>query len=232
MSVTVLITGANRGIGLALVEEYLNQAAIVFAGCRHISPELSDLGRRFASMHIVRMDVKDEPSIIQAAADMARLTDHLDIVINNAAVGGGSDATLESLDIGDMLKVLDINVAGPMRVTRAMLAVLKAAKHPRVVNVSSGLGIISTRTSCDSLSYGTSKAALNYVTRSLAFDLHRHNIIVVAMSPGWVRTDMGGPSAPLLPHQSAAGIVKVTAALRTEDSGQWFNHDGTRHEKW
>lgn len=261
---TVLITGANRGIGLALVRAYLEAGEVcgaggaggankVFAACRRPgeAAALRELaaggadgnagpgGRaegRGGVLEIIPLDVRDGESCRAAAAAVAGKAKGLDILINNAGYGGVKDGELEGLDLEATLDLLNINTLGPARVTQAMLGLLKARAgaggRPRVVNISSGLGSVSGCRSCESLAYGTSKAALNYMTRSMAWDLKRHGIIVAAVSPGWVRTDMGGPNAPLSAQESAEGIVKVAASLRPEDTGCWFNHDGSRNEQW
>lgn len=232
MERTVLITGANRGIGLALAKTYVSAGWRVFAACRapQKAAELAALGAE--NLQIVPLDVGSEASAEQAAKLVATQTQGLDVLINNAAIGGGLDDHLATLDIGLMQQALDINVLGPLRTTRAFVGLLKKSASPKVINISSGLGCVGVREDSSSIAYGSSKAALNYVTRCLAIDLASENIIVTAINPGWVRTDMGGPNAPLLPEKSAADIAKVAQGLTKADSGRWFNWDGTLNEIW
>jgi len=235
MPQTVLITGANRGLGLALTKEYLARGATVLAGAR--TPEKASVlhelrARHCETLEIVPLDVADANSVAQAARLVAARSDRIDVLVNNAAYGGVKDGTLEELDIAATLGLFDINVMGPLRVTQAMLPLLQKADDAKVAMISSGLGAITPVQSCDSLAYGSSKAALNHLARSLAFDLKRYGILVTAINPGWMRTDMGGPKAPLLPEQSAAGIAKVIESLTPADSSQWFNWDGHRVEAW
>jgi NAD(P)-dependent dehydrogenase (short-subunit alcohol dehydrogenase family) len=238
---TVLITGANRGIGLALTRVLLKAggARKVYAVCRRPgeAAALRELAGEYAGvLAIVALDVRDGETCRATAAAVAGKASALDILINNAAYGGVKDGTLEGLDLEATLDLLNINTVGPARVTQAMLGLLrasaKAGGEPRVVNISSGLGSVSGCRSCESLAYGTSKAALNYLTRSMAWDLKKDGIIVAAVSPGWVRTDMGGPNATLSPEQSAEGIAKVAASLTPADTGCWFNWDGSRNDLW
>lgn len=247
MSETVLITGANRGIGLALAQEYAAGGAQVVAACRspRKAAELQELaGARQGQIVIIELDATDDDSVRLAAQDVSRHFSEtsqsrcaIDVLVNNAARGDVPDGTLEGLDMRATLDLLNVNTVGPLRVTKAFLP-LMAGPHgeepvlSKVVNISSGLGSISGVKSCESLAYGTSKAALNYLTRSLAFDLRRHGIIVAAVSPGWVRTDMGGKDAQLSPEESAAGIVRVIKRLTLADSSRWFNYDGAECAAW
>lgn len=236
MNKTVLITGANRGIGLALTREYLSHGGYrVFAAARkpEEATQLHALQKEHPGrLEIVKLDVTDTTSARQAAATVAAREGVIDVLINNAAVGDVKDGTLEELDPDAMVRLLEINVCGPLRVTKAMLDLLRQSSGAKVVNITSGLGAVSTRAGCDSLAYGSSKAALNYVTRSLAFDLQRYGMIVAAITPGWVRTDMGGPKAPLEAKDSAAGIVKVIEGLRPADNSLWFTYDGKQVRDW
>ncbi len=232
---TILITGANRGIGLALTREYLTRGQAVYAACRRVDEafELTKLAQHpHGQLNIVELDVADDASPVRAAQTISRRTAAIDILINNAGRGDLKDGSLEALDPSAMLGLLNVNTVGPLRVTKAMLPLLQKSAGAKVVNISSGLGGIGGISSCQSLAYGPSKAALNHLTRSLAFELRPRNIIVAAVSPGWVRTDMGGPNAPLSPEESAAGLARVIDRLAMADTSAWFNHDGTRNETW
>ena len=231
----ILVTGANRGLGLALVKAHLSAGDRVLGACRN--PRQADELQALAKSHpgeldIIQMDVADDDSVAAGARDVRSRVGRIDVLVNNAAVGGGNDGSLETLDLAEMLRVLNINVLGAMRVIKSLLDRLRASPRPRVLNISSGLGAISTLTSCQSLSYGASKAALNYVSRSLAFDLKRHGIIVVSVGPGWMRTDMGGPDAPLAPETAANGIAALAGTLTMEHTSRWFNWDASEVTQW
>ena len=126
--------------------------------------------------------------------------------------------------------VLDVNTLGPMRVTDALLPNLLAADEACIVNMSSGLGSLTNNTSGGYHGYRESKAALNMYSRSLAADHRDDGIIAIAVSPGWVRTDMGGAEAPLSPEESVSGLRSVIEGLSPESSGKFLNHDGTELE--
>ena len=170
-----------------------------------------------------------DAAVASAARQTAGKVKVLDVLINNAAVGPpGSDASLRKLDLSQSLRTLKTNSLGPLRVTRAFLRLLRKGRNPRVVNISSGAGCISSKESPGQYAYGASKAALNFLTRSMAAELKADGLTVIAMSPGWVKTDMGGPNAQLEPAESAAGIVKVADRLRPADTSRWFTWQGTR----
>jgi NAD(P)-dependent dehydrogenase (short-subunit alcohol dehydrogenase family) len=236
MSEVVLTTGSNRGIGLALAEWYCRNGATVLATCRR--PEKAEALQALAAesadgLHVLPMDVTDDVSVAECAREAARRVDRLDLLLNNAGVGAHeSGYSLTTFDFRQMTHVYQVNALGPMRVTRALLDLLKRGQNPRVVNVSSGAGRITTKSGHAMMGYGASKAALNYLTRSVADELEPDGVCVVAMSPGWVRTEMGGENADLSPAESAAGIARTVARLRLRDTGQWFNHRGHQSEAW
>lgn len=245
MGAEVLITGANRGIGLALAKVFVESGAHVFAGCREplAAKELQALGaaakdicrqpgKEGTRLEIVQMDVASDASVNAAAEQIAASATKLEVVINNAAKGGWKDGNLADLDLADCRDAFETNSISPVRVSRAMLPLLSAGKAPRIANISSGLGTIAEQTSNQSYAYGASKAALNFYTRHMAFELAPRRIIVVAVNPGWVRTDMGGPKAPLSPEQSAGGIFATVTKLTMQDTSLWFNWDGSRVDRW
>lgn len=236
MNHKVLVTGANRGIGLALVRELLNRGDLVAAACRspHEAGELSRIRPpRPDRLAVIRLDVDSDESAAAAARAVAERLEGLDILINNAGIFGGEEASLPEIRIQDFRDTYETNVIGPVRVTRALLPLLKRGRNPRVANISSESGMLSRRLEEPRhYAYGASKAALNFVTRAMATDLKPHGIAVVSLSPGWVRTDMGGPEATLSPEESARGIVKVVHGLTIRDTGRWFRYDGSQNEAW
>jgi NAD(P)-dependent dehydrogenase (short-subunit alcohol dehydrogenase family) len=236
MAKTVLITGSNRGIGLALVREYVTRGDTVLATCR--SPEKAEALRELAAkqdakLHVLQLDVTDESSVRAACKAAAAVAPAVDVLINNAGVGGrDTESALASLELERFHDTFETNSLGPIRVTRGVLPLLKRSAGARVVNISSGAGHITGKQDHRMYAYGASKAALNFLTRALAAELKPLGITVITMSPGWVKTDMGGPEAKIEPAESAAGIARTVDGVTLEEAGQWFSYDGTRRETW
>jgi NAD(P)-dependent dehydrogenase (short-subunit alcohol dehydrogenase family) len=226
--VNVLITGANRGIGLELATLYAEGGDTVFAFCRkpQAAEKLNELAARSGGrVSVLAMDVADENSI-KAAAGVVR-DRPIDILINNAGISGGKNQSLEHTDTADWIESFKVMTIGPFRVVQAFLKNLKAAKNPKIMTVTSQIGA-TTWPSGGYYSYGSAKAGVNRVMLGLARDL-KGDVIVNLIHPGWVKTDMGGPGADLTPQESAAGIRKVIASVSMADSGKFFKWNGETH---
>ncbi len=219
---TVLITGANRGIGLALAKAGQASGRRVIATCRN--PEgAGDLqalaGPDFA---VERLDIADSASI-RALAD--RLADQtIDILFQNAGVYGGERQSRTNMDSQAWLETLRVSVIAPFEVATAFEPHLKRSARGRLVTLSSQMGSIAGA-STGAYAYRSAKAALNRVMRLMALEL-AGSVIVVPVHPGWVRTDMGGTGADLAPEQSAAGLLALADRLTPADSGRFWNWDG------
>lgn len=231
---TALITGANRGLGLEFARQYAREGWRVMACAR--SPDaaaLRALAEESASrVSVHALDVTDGAAVTALAAALAGQP--VDVLLNVAgvigggpAVAGGGRQRFGAQDYEDWRHVLDVNVLGPMRMAEAFIGQLEAGEQKKIVSLTSRMGSIADNTSGGYYVYRSSKAALNAVVKSLAIDLAPRGIIAVPIHPGWVRTDMGGPSAPLSVEDSAAGIRKVIAGLTTADSGRFLRHDGS-----
>ena len=229
MSRRVLVTGASRGIGLEYARQWIDAGARVFALAR--DPEGSDGLMALASRHAgslmpVRCDVADDASVAAARRRVGEETDGLEILINNAGVMG-SHEDLEALDLDLVRRTFEVNTVGPIRVTRAFLDLLMAGQRPRrIVNMTSLMGSIDDNRSGDAYAYRMSKAALNMATRSMAVDLSRNGIVAVVLHPGWVRTAMGGKSAPTPVEEAVASLVRTIESLDMDHSGGFFDRDG------
>jgi len=226
---TVLITGANRGLGAAFVEPFLSRGYSVFAGARNpaTSSELKKLPRAHEDrLHVVSLDVSSDSSVKSAADVVARKTDQLDILINNAGRYGKEGAQLKNLDIADVLKTFDVNTVGCLRTTLAFLPLLRKGAEKKIVHITSQLGSIADNRSGGSYGYRLSKAALNMLGKNLAIDLAAEGITCVLLHPGWVKTDMGGPNAPLDIETSVAGMINVIVALTKDQSGSFLGYGG------
>ncbi len=203
----VVVTGANRGLGLEFTRQLAAAGGEVVAGARH--PKTADDLNKLAStsdgrVTVVRLDVGNPDDIDAAVLHIGERFDAVDLLINNAGIWTVpglpercSSGPLRDLRADAVLEVLRINAVAPILVTQALAPCLAAAGRAVVVNVSSWLGSIRGATDRGNLAYAMSKAALNMLTGRLAAELAGQGTIVVSMSPGWVATDMGGPSAPL-----------------------------------
>lgn len=231
----VLVTGAGRGIGLEVTRQYAERGDQVLAGCRNIgsAPDLRALAERHGDrVTVLPLDVTDNASIAASVRRAHAAVDGLDVLINNAAINPG-DVTVEGpdgqhvIDGTRMEDILRVNVVAPLVVAQSFLALLHAGTHPRVVNISSGAGSLTDTTSGGDYAYATSKAALNMVTRTFAFNAQGEGITAVMIDPGWVRTDMGGTSADLEPEESARGLLTVIDGLTPRDAGRYLRYDGS-----
>ena len=216
---TVLITGANRGIGLEFARQYAADGWDVIGTARRpdSAAELNALDVR-----VMQLDVTDQESVDRLAAELA--DDTIDLLINNAGILARMNS-LASLDIETFNRTLAVNTVGPIRVTQALLPQLQGSEGKTVVHITSGLGSISANTGGGFYGYRESKAALNMFNRSLAAELG-DSFTCVVLHPGWVQTDMGGSGAPLQPEDSVAGMRSVIAGLTRADSGTFRNHAG------
>ena len=222
---TVMITGASRGIGLGLVQEYLARGDQVIAACRN--PSVDSLKSIDSDrLRTVAIDVSDNLSIEQAAASLGDVP--IDILVNNAGVGGGQQQSLHTIEPEAWLQVLRINTLSPLFVTRAMLPGLKRATNAKVMVISSQLGAISYP-SIRLYAYESSKAAVNKVVKGLAADLHDIGVGVFAIHPGWVKTDMGGPNAAISVKECTTGLVATFDKLTLANSGSFWQWNGTEH---
>jgi NAD(P)-dependent dehydrogenase (short-subunit alcohol dehydrogenase family) len=149
----------------------------------------------------------------------------IDVLFCNAGISGKRGMALGSFDYEEWEKVLRVNLLGAAAVIEALIDNVAASERKTVALMSSRLGSIA-ETSGATLPYSTSKAALNLLAKGLAANLAPRGIIVVALSPGWVKTDMGGASAPLTAEASVRGLRNVVRRLRREDSGKFFSYDG------
>jgi NAD(P)-dependent dehydrogenase (short-subunit alcohol dehydrogenase family) len=227
---TVLITGANRGIGLELTRQYLQKQTRVFAACRTPEREqsLSELKQSSSeTLRICPLEVTDEHSV-KSLADALR-DETIDVLINNAGISGGDRQDIQHMDYAMWAQTLAVNTMAPFRITVALLDNLRRSRKPRVITLSSQLGSMLRATSTGNYAYRSSKAAVNKVMQGLAVDLRSENIIVCPVHPGWVQTDMGGAKADLTVQESASGLIQLIDRLKPSDSGHFLKWNGEEH---
>jgi NAD(P)-dependent dehydrogenase (short-subunit alcohol dehydrogenase family) len=222
---TVFITGANRGLGLEFARQY-RAAGWKVIGTARKPEEAADLKALGEGVRVVSLDVTKPESVAALAASLKN--EPIDLLINNAGQGVGFEGgTFEALKIDDFDRVLQVNAIGPVRVTQALLPNLRAGRGKTVVGMSSVLGSIAANRAGGFYGYRESKAALDMFMRGLAGELKGEGFVCIALNPGWVKTDMGGPDAPLTPEESVRGMRKVLDGLKPEDSGKFWSYDGT-----
>ncbi|WMS86923.1 SDR family oxidoreductase [Pleionea litopenaei] len=219
----VVITGSNRGIGLAFCRHYLAQGFRVSAACRH-PDSASDLKALSGELSVFSLDLASESSIENFASQL--VDQSVDLIVNNAGVYGGTPQGLDDLSSKEWLNTLNINAVAPIFLTRSILNHIDSSQSPKVAFLTSKMGSIADNTSGRSYIYRSSKAALNAAAKSLAIDLSSHNIPVVLLHPGWVRTDMGGPNGLIDTQESVAGMAQVIDHLDMRSTGAFFDYSG------
>ena len=222
-----VVTGANRGIGLELVRQLLERGDEVHAGVR--DPDRADELRAMArpSLRIHRLDVTSDASVAALASALA--DQPVDVVLNVAGTYGGPHQGVDRFDAEDALRTFDTNALGALRVSLALLPRPRRGATRKLVHVTSGMGSIADNTSGGSYAYRMSKAALNMMARGLAIDLRRDNITSFVINPGWVQTDMGGPSAPTPVEDSVRGLLRCIDAATLDVSGEFLDWKGGRY---
>jgi NAD(P)-dependent dehydrogenase (short-subunit alcohol dehydrogenase family) len=222
----VVVTGANRGLGLGLVRAYAERGDDVWAGTRKPAEakELQALAAGSGGrVHVQTLDVTKDADVQAFAAAIGDAP--VDVLVNNAGIAGRWNSTLASFDVEEALRCFDTNALGAIRVTRALLANLRAARG-KVINMTSLMGSIGDNGSGRAYAYRMSKAALNMATRNIAHEVKGFRGIAVALHPGWVKTEMGGESAP---EEIAAAVARLVASIDrfgAEHSGKQWHAKG------
>jgi NAD(P)-dependent dehydrogenase (short-subunit alcohol dehydrogenase family) len=217
---TVLVTGANRGLGLEFARQYAADGWNVIATARN--PERAD-ELKALPVEVATLDVADPASIDALARSLQGRP--IDLLINNAGIFPRVRG-IEEIDFDDYAQTLVVNTVGPVRVTRALLPNLRAGEMKSVVNITSRLGSIALNDNGVFYGYRESKAALNMFTKTLANELKPEGFTCLTIHPGWVRTDMGGENANLAPAESVSGMRAVIAGRGPADSGTYWSYSG------
>ncbi|MGX2041827.1 SDR family oxidoreductase [Methylocaldum sp. MU1018] len=224
---TVLITGANRGIGLEFCRQYAEAGWKVLACCRRPeqASDLQGLAIRHPSVSIHQLELGDFDQIDALAHALA--SEPIDLLINNAGIYGDSNRNaLGTLDYDLWARVFRINAQAPVKMTEAFFPQIARSERKLVVVITSLMGSIGDNTSGGSIMYRSSKAALNATMKSLSIDLANRGVGVLILHPGWVKTDMGGPNAPTPPAESVVGLRRVIEGFSSGDSGRFFDFRG------
>lgn len=222
MSQTVVVTGANRGLGLELCRRFVDRGDRVIGTARE--PEAAE-ALQSLDLRVEALDVADRSSVDAFAKRLGG--EAVDVLINNAGAGVGR-GSLGSLDEAEIRRLFEINALGPLRVTEALLPNLRASSRKLLAHMTSRMGSIADNTSGGSYAYRASKSALNMLHRSMSIDLAGEGFTSVVLHPGWVQTDMGGGAAPLTVEQSVEGLLVVLDGLTRDDNGAFIAFDGER----
>ena len=221
-----LVSGANRGLGFEMTRQLLARGDRVVAACRQPGKALALTrlaGEHPGRLHVLPLDLADPRTIAELSREVGALDLDIELLVNNAGVLVEHErfGAIEPKSLRDSFAV---NAEGAFLLTQALNPHL--ADGAKIVNLSSTLGSIASTSSLYSPSYAMSKAALNMATRLLSIALAERGIVVVSMSPGWVRTDMGGASAPLKPEASIASMLRVIDHLKRSDNGRFLSQNG------
>jgi len=231
---TVLVTGASRGIGLELARQYVSDGWQVLAAARtpEKSAALRDLTKEFGDrVSLQTLDVTSDLSIEDLAGRLDGRA--IDVLINNAAIYPRTGTHVGELDYDAWADTFEANLFGVMRLTETLLKNVAASERKQIAAISSGMGSLNAvaggavAQSGTSYQYRTSKAALNMAMLILSKELAPRGISVAIISPGWVKTDMGGAGAAITPEVSVAGIKKILASPPMDISGKFLSYDGT-----
>jgi NAD(P)-dependent dehydrogenase (short-subunit alcohol dehydrogenase family) len=224
----VLITGASRGIGLEMVKYGVEQNWRIFACCRH--PQQADsllavarLANGRVSVHVADMD---ELATVQALAYELR-NEAIDILVNNAGVYGSDKNRFGNVDVTSWLNTFQVNSIAPLKLAEALIEQVRMGDKKIIACISSKMGSMADNGYGNSYIYRSSKAALNAVVKSMSIDLKDEGIKCVALHPGWVKTDMGGPNAEITTRECVTSLFNIILSLQPEDSGRFIDIDGT-----
>ncbi len=223
---TILITGANRGIGFEMTRLLVEDGRSVIATCRNPEAAIELRGLENSNLNIHQLEVTDSNSIESLKLALSGV--QIDVLINNAGEMGSKQQSIDDMDIDAWRHTFDVNAIAPFQISMSLLKNLKLSSRPRIISVSSQMGALS-RVSSGAYAYRSSKAALNKVMQVMAKDLESENILVCPIHPGWVQTDMGGPSADITVNESAAGIIRFMDSMTSEQSGRFWKWNGEEH---
>ena len=221
---TILITGANRGLGLEFAKQYAADGWRVIATCRD-PLKAQGLAPLQGNVEVHTLDISDNAQIQALAKTLKK--EPIDVLLNNAGIYGPKPVKLGGVDYAIWADVMRINAMAPLKVSECFLDHIVAGNLKRIVTISSRMGSMGENGAGGSYIYRSSKAALNAVMKSLSVDLVARGISVTVLHPGWVRTDMGGPSGLIDADESVTGMRRVIDGLSMDVTGRFYNYDGS-----
>ena len=221
---TVLVTGANRGLGYEFVKQYSEIGLNVLACCRNIehAKNLKKLAEDLSNIEIYQLDVGNIKNIINLSKQLQ--DKKIDVLINNAGIYRSS--TVGNIDYDEWLESFKINTIAPYQIVEAFLNQITNSDLKKVISITSKMGSIDDNTSGGSYIYRSSKTALNSMMQSLSHDLKHHGIATLTLHPGWVRTDMGGMGGWIDAYESVQGMIKQIDKLTIDNSGRYVDYAG------
>ena len=224
---TILITGANRGIGLKLSEQFAEDGWQVLACCRNPADagELQALGERGLAIEVHALDVTNYEQMAALADQLSNRP--IDILLSNAGIYGSKGTGFGEIGAQEWRQVLEVNTIAPLMLVQAFVEQVAASQQKLVAVISSKVGSIADNTSGGSYIYRSSKTAVNQVVKCLSIDLADRDISVISLHPGWVQTEMGGPNAEISTDESVSGLKGILQSAGLAQSGHFIEYDGS-----
>ena len=221
---TVLITGANRGLGYEFVKQYSENGFEVLACCRNRNnaKELKELAETSNKIKVYELDVGNVKAIKSLSQQLQN--EKIDVLINNAGIYRSS--TVGNINYDEWIESFKVNTIAPYQIVENFLNQIQNSDLKKVVSITSKMGSIDDNNSGGSYIYRSSKTALNSMMRSLTHDLKNQGIATLTLHPGWVRTDMGGPGGWIDSFESVQGMIKQIDKLTIDDSGKYLDYAG------
>jgi len=223
---TILITGANRGIGLELTRQFAEDGWQVLACCRNPADagQLQALSERGLAIELHALDVTDYEQMTTLADQLAKRP--IDILLSNAGIYGSKAVGFGGIDAKEWRQVLEVNTIAPLMLVQAFVEQVAASQQKLVAVIGSKVGSIADNSSGGSYIYRSSKTAVNQVVKSLSIDLADRGISVISLHPGWVQTEMGGPDAEISTDESVSGLKRILQSAGLAQSGQFIEYNG------
>jgi NAD(P)-dependent dehydrogenase (short-subunit alcohol dehydrogenase family) len=228
----IFITGSSRGLGLEFTKQYLKKGDKVIASCRNPekAKDLQELKKEYPdTLLIFKLDVTKEEERNKIFEEIKMNLENIDILINNAGIVSGDEqksSVLGEVYKEDLSKVFLVNSIAPLLMSEKFLPLLEKSDIAKIANITSLNGSIAKRNVGGKYSYASSKAALNMITKILSNDLREKEITTLAIHPGWIYTDMGGPNAPLQKEEPVSEIINLIEETSIADSGKFLDREG------